>query len=350
MHGVSNGIVSNPCITFVVHYYFLFVEKMSDSHYIRDKLGTWFVDQIGTYDDMCDFMRSKDTVRQTSMYLAVDTAAARRFIAMLYMHREQNVIFSDNPIDNVLKRLCTGLVQRLERREPVENLRQASNRIKPIFEAWKTRDTNVLIQYLAEEAVKQSVEQSDQLGTTMELLEVIGDKDTVNSIKERCSRAVASVNRLEARVASEVATTMETAFWDYAKTRVREGELDALYDVLTHASQAVTALLSASKRAQDDFDDHFNIPWIKQRGDSGELTREDIGNLTVYFADTVASLQAPVDDAIVQPWLVSVRERANTPDTVIEFLPDVVFIVRDGIQHLRLVSRRIEKLCNDNKK
>lgn len=349
MHGISNGIVLNRRISFEVHYYFLVMEKMSDSIDIRDKLCTWFVGQTGLYEDMCDFMRSKNTVRQTSMYLAVDVVTARRFIAMLYMHREQNVIFSDNPIDNVLKRLCTGLVQRLERREPVENLRQATNRIKPIFEAWKTRDTTVLVQYLTEEAVKQSVEKSDQLGTTMDILEAISDKDTVNTIKKRCNLAVASVDRLETRVASEITTTMEKAFWEYAKSRVREGELDALYDVLTHASQAVTALLSASKRAQDEFDDRFNIPWIKQRGDSGELTREDIGNLTVYFAEKVAAMQAPVDDVTVQPWLVSVRVRANIPDTVVDFLPDVVFIVRDGIHHLRLVSKRIEKLCDDKK-
>ena len=160
-------------------------------------------------------------------------------------------------------------------------------------------------------------------------------------VEARCNRAwqmVNDVNELE----QTVAQTMERAFWDATREKVSQGEMEPLYDVLTQAKDCVRALLAGAPLSRGQFDDRFDVNWIRERGEAGHLTREDVGNLAMYLAEQVGRMQAPADDHLVQPWVEAVRTRANENDALTAYLPDVVFVIRDAIHYLRMIYTRIK--------
>ena len=89
------------------------------------------------------------------------------------------------------------------------------------------------------------------------------------------------------------------------------GDTESIFDTLTHAKDCVDALLGNALTTREQFDDRFDVQWIRQRADQGLLSRKDVAGLCVYLAEQVGRMQAPADDAEVQPWVEAVRREAE---------------------------------------
>jgi len=315
------------------------------SNLIYNQLSSYFIDSNKSHRECRDWMKQSETIQSIQTLLNTDKRVAKRFLGLLYIYREREVIMANTPLDIVLKRLTIGLKTRVENLESGEALRYATVRAKPIFHAWKARDKTTLLRYLEDESVRRGLrplhngeESQEEL---LEILRVVGGEDVVNRVQARCNRArqVVHADDLERTIAN----TMERAFWDATQEKVRQGEMAPLYDVLTQVKDCVRALLAGAPITRSQFDDRFDVCWIQERGDAGQLTRDDVGNLSIYLADQVGRMQAPADDDVVQPWVEAVRKRANEDDTLQQYLPDVVFVIRDAIHYLQLIYQRIQK-------
>ena len=329
---------------------------MTDSINIRDQLSQYFINTQFDHRQCCSWMKQNDTIDAVKVFLGTTETVAKRFLGLMYIYRERDVIMGDTPLDNVLKRLTIGLQTKVKNGGSGEELYHATVRAKPIFQAWKARDKTTLLRYLEDETVRRSIRARDnrtQAASTtetpqtedtqeelLEIIRVVGGADVVQRVEERCNRAwqIVNVNDLE----QTVAQTMERAFWDATREKVSQGEMEPLYDVLTQAKDCVRALLSGAPLSRGQFDDRFDVNWIRERGEAGHLTREDVGNLAMYLAEQVGRMQAPADDHLVQPWVEAVRTRANENDALTAYLPDVVFVIRDAIHYLRVIYTRIK--------
>ena len=302
------------------------------------------------YSDTTRWMRSSENVEVVQSFLgASDRKETRNFLAYMLMYKEAAEMFeAENPLDVVLKRLVEGLYRRVSDHESSDAILSASNRMLPVFEAWKKRDKNVLLTYLSDRAVKAMVT-DDEDGMTADTLctwiEQIGGDEVAARARERCSRQWTRTTREQ--LPSIIQETMERAYWDHIKQAIAEQDLAPFFDALTQVQQAVNALLSAAPKTRGDFEDRFDVAWIEDRAKNDVLSRQDVGSLVHYLVTIVGSIQAPADDAEVQPWVKTCQDVAiqNTPLT--EYLPAVVDVIRESITHLRRVFQRLQALSDN---
>lgn len=312
---------------------------MTDSINTSDfytQINIWFFQTSKTHGECRQWMKKNENIQKIMQEFQCTKDEAKRFLGLMYIYREQNHILEDNlSLDAVLKRLCRNLAQKIQNRDDIESIYHASVRAKPIFNAWKARDKTTLLRYLEDEAIRANGESRDEM---FEYIRIIGGNSVLERVEERCNRlSVINVNELE----ETIAKTVERAFWDSTRAKIIEGDIEPLYDVLRNAQTCVQTLLAAAPKTRDQFNDRFNVDWIKERAENNSLTRTDVGNLCIYLAEQVGRMQAPADDEVVQPWVQAVRLRAEESDELKDYLPDVVFVVRDAIDYLRLVYKRV---------
>jgi hypothetical protein len=294
-------------------------------------------------------MRNKNNIDDVKAYLSSDNNTARRFLGLLYIYRErESILKEDDSLDAVLGRLVQGLANRIRQREHSQTVYHATVRAKPIFNAWKARDKATVLQYLEDTAIRRGIfpTENEDLGSQRELLTMlrqVGGEAAASRVEERARRL--SVVRVE-DFERTVADTVERAFWDAAKEKVSQGDLGPLYDVLHNVRQCVSALLSAAPIAKGQWEDRFDAKWIQERGEAGNLGREDVGNLVMFLVDQIGRMQAPADDETVLPWVEATRTRAQETDALSDYLPEVVFVLRDALGYLRLVYRRMTVLSS----
>ena len=320
---------------------------MTESEF-RGAVASWFIRGERSVMDCERWMRGTG-FSSAMAAMGCDRETARRALALLYIHRERNDILDDDqPLDKVLGRLVAGLAQRLEEGETMERIVGAVARAKPVFQAWKARDKSTVIHFLADEAVRKRLQGADDASETMAMLKAIAGDEVHASVEARCRRAVdvfengTRVTTMEG-LQQTVAQTVERAFWDAAREKVVAGDIEPIFDTLTHAKDCVDALLGNAPTTREQFDDRFDVQWIRQRADRGTLSRQDVANLCVYLAEQVGRMQAPADDAEVQPWVAAVRQEAEEESSLTDYLPSVLFVVRDAIHHLRKVYQRLKR-------
>ena len=282
-------------------------------------------------------------VSRAASELGVSDAAARTLFSFLYMHHERNIIFDEGvPLDDVLRRLVAGIVRRLEENDA--ELLPALERANVMFEAWKRRDAGRVLQFLTEECVRSARTGEDVDPVLLEQIETIGGEDARRETERRCSRFERlSPEELSRRV-EEIA---EQARWDVIRERVSLGGEHVegtLFPLLRDLQRSVMAVLSAAPRASSQFAERFDVDFLLERHRNGSLTRDDVGEYAAYVATMIGRLQAPVDDAIVQPWVRSVTESARSGTPLAEYLPTLVDMVREAGDHLLLVVERLRQL------
>ena len=320
---------------------------MAEEADFRRALASWFIRREQSLMDCERWMRGPGFAAAVPA-MGCDAQTARRALALLYIHRERNdILDEDQPLDKVLGRLVAGLARRLEEGEPMARIVGAVARAKPVFQAWKARDASVVVHFLADEAVRKRLQGSADSAETMAMLEAIAGEDVRARVEARCRRAVEVLEngtrvRTVEGLRATVAETVERAFWDAAREKVLAGDTEPIFDTLTHAKDCVDALLGNAPTTREQFDDRFDVQWIRQRADQGLLSRKDVAGLCVYLAEQVGRMQAPADDAEVQPWVEAVRREAEEGEgDLAAYLPSVLFVVRDAVQHLRRVYRRL---------
>ncbi len=305
-----------------------------------------FDERKTSYEDCCSWMQRPENILSTKQYLnTTSNTDARNFLAYLHLHREKENVFEDNPLDTVLKRVVVGLFERIHGNEENSAISAAAGRIKPMFRAWKERDTGTVTTYLSDRAVKATLG-TDADGMTADTLcqwiEEISGEGAAETARQRCSHRWVSVT--SETLPTVIAETMEDAFWDHIKEKVVAQDLAPLFDVLHEVQKAIRALLCTAPVTKGSFDDRFDIDWIEDRAKNDVLSRVDVGALVHYLVTIVASIQAPADDDVVGEWANACQEESIKSNTLAEYLPTVVDTVRVAIVHLRRVFARLHAL------
>ena len=343
------------------------------SHLAADQLIQIFDKTVTPYEDCCRWMRAPENIQAVRHYLTQDNAAeaatrndAKHFLSFLMIYREKEEMIDESlPLDTVLQRVIDALVRRVERSDA--HVFSASQRIVPLFKAWKRRDKNVVVTYLVERALRASRQERDPDNLTSETLcnwiESIAGKEVADDTRSRCCEQEAqdtqpsethrSENVQEESTARRIplqelpnliSNTMQDAYWDYVQDAVRNHDLRPLFDVLKHVQQAISALLTASPVTKGNFLDRFDVDWIEDRAANDVLGRVDVGALVHYLVTIVASIQAPADDEEVGAWARDAQSASIQTDSLEAYLPKVVVTVRESIEHLKKVYRRLEDL------
>lgn len=323
---------------------------------LNNSLDFWFIKKEGSHREVQAWMKKNETLQRVKEHLQCSDAYAKHFLALLYVYREKDIMLSEQlPLDAVLGRLVTGLVRRIENEESPVEWYHAVVRAKSVFNAWKARDKTTLLRFLEDEAIRRGLghENPDNEEETQEeilsVMRVIGGEEVESRVRQRCNSVQNSLIRVE-DLEQKVADTVERAFWDASYERVKNGDFEPIYDVLKHVRNCMRALLSAAPITRNNFEEHFDIEFIEERGKNNALTRNDVGQLAIYLAEHIGRMQAPIDDTDVLPWVEAVKKRAEEQDTLQEYLPEIVYVVRDAIFHLRTIYRRITTYMDNKKK
>ena len=251
---------------------------------------------------------------------------AKVLLSFLNMHSERDMLFEDVPLDNVLRRLVAGVWRRVEEEQGARDVMAAVERANVMFQAWKQRDKGRVLQFLSEQCIQQARTGHAVDEEMLAQIEALGGPEARANTEQRCSRFErVSAEELPQRV-EEIA---ERARWDAMRERVAAGDIEGmLFPLLRDLQQGICAVLGAAPRAEAQFRDKFDVDFLLQQHRAGSLSRADIGNYASYVAEMVGRVQAPADDAVVQPWVTQVVNDAHSGSSLQEYLPSLVDLVR----------------------
>jgi hypothetical protein len=289
------------------------------------------------------WMREADKVSAVAESLLTTEKNAKVFLSFLYMNKESALLFEESvPLDCVLGRLVSGIYRRAKENSDVSELMAAVTRANVVFEAWKRRDEGRVLQFISESCISQARRGEPVDEEMMGYIAAIGGDDALRDTQRRCER----FERVQADdLPQHVAEIAERARWDVMRERVANGDVEGtLFPLLRDIQQGVMALMAAAPRAASTFEGRFDVDFMLERHRNGSLNRSDVGDYAVYLATTIASMQAPEDDAVVRPWLRAVEQDARSNSAMGEYLPSLVTVVREGGQHLRRIVERLEAL------
>ena len=285
------------------------------------------------------WMCNAENVQQVAQTCQTTDRNAKMLLSFLYMNRESHMIFEDVPLDQVLKRLVAGIARRMEENDP--DIMGAVLRTNVMFEAWKRRDAGRVLQFLSESCISQARKGEEVDEEMLHYIESIGGTDALNDTRRRCDRFErVTADNLPQRI-SQIA---DNARWDIMKERVQQGDIEGtLFPLLRDIQQGIMALMGAAPRAASEFENRFDVDFMLERHRNHSLSREDVGNYASYLANMIANMQAPVDDREVRPWVAQVERNAQSDSPLLEYLPTLVDVVREGGVHLRRVLQRLEE-------
>ncbi len=304
------------------------------------------------FSDCTTFMQNRSTVERTVEALGASQDIARVFLALMLMHKESSDMLNENDtIDRVLGRLASALRDRVLRASSTAvEVRDATERAKQMFDAWKRRDEGLVVEFLQQRCITTPpggvADDGLARDTMLQWIHSLGGEEARASTEARCSRRWAQVQADD--LPAFIAETAERAYWDLLTERVEHGDVEGtLFPLLKDLRRGVEALLAAAPRTRAQFHERFDVDWLLERHRNGSLSRQDVGNYAVYVAEIVLQLQAPADAAEVSEWVDNVRLTANAPTiTMQEYVPTMVVFVREASAHMRKIVRRLEELSS----
>jgi len=316
---------------------------------LRDITG--HIDTID-YSACTKFLRSSKTMNVVSSSLMVPKEVACVFLALLLINKEKSEMLDENDaIDRVLGRLALSLRNRVMRDDSLpEEVKAATERAKTMFDAWKRRDKDCVVAFLQQRCVavppgsRSSPDDFGSRETMLGWIESLAGQEVRTSTEARCSRRWSEVRADD--LPAFIAQTAERAYWDLLYERVEGGDIEGtLFPLLVDLRRGVEALLTAAPRTRARFQENFDVDWLLERHRNQSLSRQDVGNYTMYVADVVVQLQAPADTAVVAAWANDVRRAAVAEAiTLQEYIPTLVTFVREASGHMRKVVERLEAL------
>ncbi|MBD53440.1 MAG: hypothetical protein CL450_09180 [Acidimicrobiaceae bacterium] len=301
------------------------------------------------YSACTKFMRNRNTTNAVSQALEASNELSRVFLALLLINKEKSEMLNESDtIDRVLGRLVASLRNRVLRDDSLpEEVKAATGRAKQMFDAWKRRDKDQVLEFLQQRCVATPPEGGDgdlTRNSMLQWIEALGGEEARQSTEARCSRRWSEVRADD--LPAFIAQTAERAYWDLLYERVEGGDIEGtLFPLLRDLRRGVEALLAAAPRTREQFQENFDVDWLLERHRNGSLSRQDVGNYTVYVANVVAQLQAPADAAEVNEWADGVRTMAVAESIPMqEYIPSLVPFVREASAHMRTVIERLEAL------
>ena len=301
-------------------------------HEASDRLTS----ETSTFETAMSWMRDRSNVNRVATALDADPALARVFLSLLFMHREQEDLFQDNVLDNIMRRLCTGVWTKLAHADTaVEDIRARTERAGIMLNAWKRRDEDQIMEHLRHRLVSNPDEDDEERREMLRLYEGLGGN--LEQVAEQHQRRWARVRAED--LPEFVADVAERAFWDVLYERVVAGDVEGtLFPLLHDMRRGVTALLAASPRTASSFEEHFDLDWLLERHRNGSISPEDISRYRAYVADLLCRMSAPADESDVRAWADDQADPARP-------VASLVYFVREASGHMRRIVERLEALA-----
>lgn len=292
--------------------------------------------ETSTFESSMSWMRDASNVGRVTNALGATAALSRVFLSLLFMHHEQDDLFQNNDLDNIMKRLCAAMSARVAREDAtVEGIRAATERAEIMLNAWKRRDRDQIMEHLRHRCVSIPDEGDEERVEMLRMYEGLGGD--VAQVAEQHQRRWARVRADD--LPSFVAETAERAFWDVIHERVASGDVEGtLFPLLRDMRQGVLALLAASPRTASTFEEHFDLEWLLERHHNGSISPEDISRYRSYVSDLLCRMSAPADEEEVRMWANEQSDSMTQP------VASLVFFVREASVHMRRIVERLEAL------
>ena len=86
--------------------------------------------------------------------------------------------------------------------------------------------------------------------------------------------------------------------------RVLGGDVEGtLFPLLHDLKRGIIALLSASPRTSNHFDEHFDLDWLLERHQNRSIGVDDIRRYKRFVCEMIRDMSAPADAEAVQKWM-----------------------------------------------
>lgn len=328
----------------------------------------------GTFDDMSQWMRKKDTQEITKEALTKVVACTninpRVCLAMSMMACNPEETFDQNRTEDKImcreairfhKTLVASLQEHEEKAEQAERGEQgeqAEQATKKIDESWKRASrfymawmrqdkTHTLEQLMASVVARrarnvQSPESEEPPPEeTFAQIRLLGGETAAQEALRMYAGAWRPVQAQN--LASSVAEVAQRAFWDAIAQHTADGNYDSLFSVLGEIEESMRVMISYSSERQEDLKDKFDPAHLKQQVDAGALELDDVKRLIRYLAETIASWHASVDATDAAEWVASINQTIDqAPQDLGAFLISVLLpFLRDVVNRLQHLYGRV---------
>ena len=289
-----------------------------------------------TFETVTSWMQKRENVDRVASALQTTPSRARVFLSLLFMHREKKDVFQNNDLDNIMRRLCAGMYERVAREDTsVEEVLEATLRAEMMMNAWKRRDRDQIMEHLRHRCVSIPDEGDAERVEMLRLYEGLGGDLT--RVSEQHQRRWVRVRKED--IPEFVADTAERALWDVLYERAAPGGIEnTVFPLLQDMRRGIHALLAASPRTAASFEEHFDLEWLLERHRNGSISPECISRYRQYVSDLLCRMSTPADAECVRAWA---EEQADTSKPA----ATLVFFVRDASAHMRRIVQRLETLA-----
>ena len=318
----------------------------------------------GTFDDMSQWMKKKDTQEITKEALTKVVACTninpRVCLAMSMMACNPEETFDQNRTEDKIMcreaiRFHKTLIASLKEHEDTDHADEDTKKIDEswkrasrFYMAWMRQDkTHTLEQLMASVVARrarnvQSPESEEPPPEeTFAQIRLLGGETAEQEARRMYAGAWRPVQAQN--LASSVADVAQRAFWDAIAQHTADGNYDSLFSVLGEIEESMRVMISYSSERQEDLKDKFDPAHLKQQVDAGALELDDVKRLIRYLAETLASWHASVDATDAAEWVASVNQTIDqAPQDFVGFLISVLLpFLKDVVNRLQHLYGRV---------
>jgi len=276
-------------------------------------------------DSVQEWVKARETIAMAGRWLGergVEAKHARKMLALAYMACQPQDFFDGSQNDSIMQREAKRFDSKLRHALEglgLEGFAAAFTRARRFYAAWAAQDVpkqaaqvDAVLGRLHEALMgirAQQARENAPLAPPEDILtqiRLLGGAEAEAAARQQYAQPWQEVRGED--LAARVREAATRAFWDAVAAQVNEGQYAALFDVLRELQQAMRALLAHSPARVEELEDKFDAAWIEQQASSGVLATEQVHALMSFVASTIASWQAPADEAATAAWAGAVDE------------------------------------------
>ena len=144
----------------------------------------------------------------------------------------------------------------------------------------------------------------------------------------------------------DIENTMNRVYWDTIRESVKNNDYEIVFNNIKEMRQMLLNFIPESNKKREimeEFNEYFDIEFIKERIDNKTYGDLDFINLSSYINDWVIKLQAPVDNVRTKKkfeTLVSIEyEREDKYVNILRHLLSEVNNIKENLMFLSMVNK-----------
>lgn len=310
--------------------------------------------------EVAEWMKSSATTTLVSEWLAsldVDSRNTKFVLALVYMTHESGTVLDDSSNDQIMRREAVRFRDRLRHAlvEDVATFRDDLTRAVRFYRAWMAEDiprqarvVDETISRLMNEAMRHKINHGTVSEDIVAQIRLLGGGQAEEAVRAQLDRPWERVED-ETALQLRIRAMAKRAMTEVLRSHTAQGDYEALFDLLRELQTGMTALMAHSPRAQEDIVDRFDADWIRQQAEAGVLTTAEVHQFVRFLLDTIASFQAPADDARVDEWRRDTEEMlvATVDADLTAFIPEhLVDFLMLAMEHIETVVGRLLNMMN----